>query len=101
ALCMWEGSSDYYRELARHGGILSDFLSSWYPRQVTAMQHGVGDRGPKSVVTGEPVAGPANLSDAGLAKNPADSAGDALRHPPIDGHYGPRLCRVEHIEGAL
>ena len=29
ALCMWEGSSDYYRELARHGGILSDFLSSW------------------------------------------------------------------------
>ena len=43
ALCIWEGSSDYYRELARHGGILSDFLSSWYPRQVTAVQHGVGD----------------------------------------------------------
>ena len=26
ALCIWEGSSDYYRELCRHGGILSDFL---------------------------------------------------------------------------
>ena len=26
ALCMWEGSSDYYRELCRHGGILCDFL---------------------------------------------------------------------------
>ena len=26
ALCIWEGSSDYYRELARHGGILCDFL---------------------------------------------------------------------------
>ena len=60
ALCIWEGSSDYYRELCRHGGILSDFYSSWYPRQVTAVQHGVGDRGAKSVVTGEPVAGPPN-----------------------------------------
>jgi uncharacterized protein len=28
ALCIWEGSSDYYRELCRHGGILSDFLNS-------------------------------------------------------------------------
>src|SRR5437868_954917 len=61
ALCIWEGSSDYYRELARHGGILSDFLSSWYPRQVTAVQHGVGSRGGKSLVTGEPVAGPATM----------------------------------------
>ena len=25
ALCIWEGSSDYYRELCRHGGILCDF----------------------------------------------------------------------------
>jgi putative CocE/NonD family hydrolase len=29
ALCIWEGSSDYYRELCRHGGILSQFLASW------------------------------------------------------------------------
>ena len=57
ALCIWEGSSDYYRELCRHGGILSDFLNSWHPRQVASVQHGVGDRGAKSVVTGEPVAG--------------------------------------------
>ena len=34
ALCIWEGSSDYYRELCRHGGILSDFFHSWFPRQV-------------------------------------------------------------------
>jgi hypothetical protein len=101
ALCAWEGSSDYYRELARHGGILSDFLSSWYPRQVTAMQHGVGDRGPKSVVTGEPVAGPANLSDAELKKNRADSNGDALRHPLIDEHYASRLCKFDDIEVPL
>ena len=47
--------SRHYRELCRHGGILSDFFASWYPRQVTAVQHGVGERGYKSVVTGEPV----------------------------------------------
>src|SRR5262245_65059269 len=35
ALCIWEGASDYYRELSRHGGILCDFLSSWYPRSPT------------------------------------------------------------------
>ena len=55
ALCIWEGSSDYYRELCRHGGILSGFFSDWYPRQVTAVQHGVGERGYRSAVTGEPV----------------------------------------------
>src|SRR5207302_3990943 len=55
ALCIWEGSSDYYRELCRHGGILSDFYSSWYPRQVTAVQHGIGERGARSVVTGEQI----------------------------------------------
>ena len=61
ALCIWEGSSDYYRELCRHGGILSDFLNSWHPRQVASVQYGVGTRGKKSVVTGEYVAGPETL----------------------------------------
>ena len=101
ALCIWEGSSDYYRELCRHGGILSDFYSSWYPRQVTAVQHGVGDRGAKSVVTGEPVAGPLNLSDDELKKNRADCDGDALRHRLIDDYYKARLPKFEDIETPL
>src|SRR3954467_15221380 len=42
ALCIWEGSSDYYRELCRHGGILSGFFASWFRRQVASVQHGVG-----------------------------------------------------------
>src|SRR5256885_4457397 len=57
ALCVWEGFSDYYRELARHGGILSDFIQSWYARQGLRVQHGLGDKGPRSAVTGEPGAG--------------------------------------------
>jgi predicted acyl esterase len=98
ALCIWEGSSDYYRELARHGGILSDFLSSWYPRQVTAVQHGVGDKGAKSVVTGETVAGPPTLSDDQLRKNRNDCDGDALRHHFIDDYYKPRLPKFDQID---
>ncbi len=98
ALCIWEGSSDYYRELARHGGILSDFLSSWYPRQVTAVQHGVGDKGAKSVVTGETVAGPPTLPDEQLRKNRNDCDGDALRHHFIDDYYKPRLPKFDQID---
>src|SRR5262252_8809833 len=79
ALCIWEGSSDYYRELCRHGGILSDFLRSWFPRQVVSMQHGTGKRGPKSVVTGELVTGPDMLGDGELVANRADSPGEAKR----------------------
>src|ERR1700740_2988593 len=91
ALCIWEGASDYYREFCRHGGILSDFVSSWYPRQVVAVQSRVGERGAKSVVTGEPVAGPAPLAPAELANNRADPVGDALRRRQIDDYYCSRL----------
>jgi predicted acyl esterase len=98
ALCIWEGASDYYRELCRHGGILSDFFSSWYPRQVTAVQHGVGSRGPKSAVTGEPVAGPETLPEAELARNRADCDGEALRHRLIDDYYEARTPELEQID---
>jgi uncharacterized protein len=101
ALAIWEGASDYYRELCRHGGILSDFFSSWYPRQVTSVQHGVGERGARNAVTGEPVAGPANLSDAELKSNRADCDGEALRHRLIDDYYRPRLSKFEDIETPL
>jgi uncharacterized protein len=101
ALCVWEGSSDYYRELCRHGGILSDFFTDWYPRQVAAVQHGVGERGFKSVVTGEWVAGPDTLPEAELAKKRADSPGEALRRRLIDDYYRARLPKFEDIEAPL
>jgi predicted acyl esterase len=98
ALCIWEGSSDYYRELARHGGILCDFLETWSERQVTNVQYGVGDRGPKSAVTGEPVAGEENLPETELAKNRADVAGDARRHRLLDDYYRARLPDFDRID---
>jgi len=101
ALCVWEGSSDYYRELCRHGGILSDFFNNWYPRQVTSVQHGVGVRGAKSVVTGELVAGPDTLSDSELAANRADSPGEAKRRRLYDDYYAARTADFSQIEAPL
>jgi predicted acyl esterase len=101
ALCIWEGSSDYYRELCRHGGILSDFLNSWHPRQVASVQHGVGSRGVKSVVTGEPVAGPETLPETELAKQCADSPGEAKRRRLDDDDYASRTADFEQIEAPL
>ncbi len=101
ALCIWEGSSDYYRELCRHGGILSDFLNSWHPRQVSSVQHGVGARGAKSVVTGEPVAGPETLPDTELRESRADTPGEAKRRRLHDDYYAARSADFARIEAPL
>jgi uncharacterized protein len=101
ALCIWEGFSDYYRELARHGGILSGFIDSWYERQILRMQHGVGERGARSVVTGEPVAGPETLAPEALKKNTTDPAGEALRRRLVDDYYRERMVDFARIEAPL
>jgi uncharacterized protein len=101
ALCIWEGASDYYREVCRHGGILCDFLSSWYPRQVASVQHGVGARGAKSAVTGGLVAGPPTLSGAELANNRADIPGEAKRRRLLDDYHAARTGEFENIEAPL
>ena len=97
AMCIWEGASDYYRDLSRHGGILCDFLNSWYNRQVLTVQYGLGDRGSKSVVTGDPIAGPDNFSDEQLKRNRADLDGEALRRPLIDDYYRKRMVDFSKI----
>jgi predicted acyl esterase len=101
ALCIWEGSSDYYRELCRHGGILSDFLHSWHPRQVANVQHGVGARGAKNAVTGELVAGPDTLPETELAKRRADAPGEAKRRRIQDDYYATRTADCAQIEVPL
>jgi predicted acyl esterase len=98
ALCIWEGASDYYRELSRHGGILCDFLGDWYERQVLSVQHGVGERGARSAVTGDTIAGPETLSDAALKANRADLGGEALRRPLRDDYYRARSPDFSKIE---
>jgi uncharacterized protein len=101
ALCAWEGSSDYYRELCRHGGILCEFLGNWYARQVKSVQHGLGARGAVSRVTGELVAGPETISDEELERNRADVGHEALSRRLIDDYYRARMPKFANIEAPL
>jgi predicted acyl esterase len=98
ALCIWEGFADYYRELCRHGGILSGFLRNWYERQVLSVQHGVGERGAGSRVTGEPVGGPETLSKEQLEDNRADACEEAGRRRLFDHYYRARTPELEKID---
>ena len=86
AICVWEGAADFYRDATHHGGILCTFCASWYGKQVTVVQHGTGERGPRSQVTGEPVAGPETLSAAALAAARVDF-GAQIRSRPLDGEF--------------
>jgi uncharacterized protein len=101
ALCIWEGFSDYYRELSRHGGILSGFLSGWYRRQVITVQHGMGERGARSPLTGETVAGPETRPDEELEKSRSDAGEEVARRPLIDDFYRARTPELERIEVPL
>jgi uncharacterized protein len=65
------------------------------------VQHGVGERGARSVVTGEPVAGPPTLSEAELAANRADIPGEARRRRLIDDYYAARTAAFEAIDAPL
>src|SRR5438445_10870377 len=100
-MCIWERFYDYCRECPRDDGILSGFTESWYERQILRMQHGVGERGARSMVTGEPVAGPETLPPEVLAKNTTDPAGEALRRPMVDAYYRERMVDFAKIEAPL
>ncbi len=86
AICVWEGAADYYRDLARHGGILCDFLGAWFKRQVLTVQHGVGERGRRNPVTGKTIAGPETLLEEELVGLRVD-AGDEIIGRVLDEKY--------------
>ncbi len=75
AICVWEGASDWYRELARHGGILCTFAEHWFDMQIKTVQYGLGENGPRNPVTGQLVCGDDTLGKAALAGNRIDYAG--------------------------
>ncbi len=86
AICVWEGWADNYRDSARHGGIVCVFRKNWQDMQVKTVQHGVGERGARSKVTGDLVCGPETLSEEELARNREDMWQAFLSHP-LDGPY--------------
>jgi hypothetical protein len=86
AIVPWEGASDLYRELYYHGGIRSTFLDSWSVRQ-RPMQYGYGSRGLVNPMTGVPVAGSQDLTDAELAANRVDVVEQVRQHPLRDEYH--------------
>jgi uncharacterized protein len=86
AMCIWEGAADWYRDMTHHGGILSTFWANWYDMQVKSVQYGLGERGPRSAVSGLLVCGDETLSDNQLAEN-RSSFGDEILSHPLDDRY--------------
>ncbi|MFD2182747.1 CocE/NonD family hydrolase [Rhodoplanes azumiensis] len=97
AICIWEGFADFYRDLCYHGGILCTFAKNWYDMQVKTVQYGLGARGAKSRVTGEPVCGVAQLSDAELARNRRDFGADIAAHPLDDDWHKARSAAWDKV----
>jgi predicted acyl esterase len=91
AMCAWEGASDYYRENTHHGGILSTFALTVNDFGVWPVQHGMGERGYRSRVTGELVSGPETLSPEELKRNRIDLRKSLLSHPLDDRYYRDRV----------
>src|SRR6266487_4501488 len=86
AICVWEGWCDSYRDGNRHGGIICSFRKNWQDMQVKTVQHGQGERGARSRVTGESVCGPETLSPEELQKN-RENMWQELLSRPLDGPY--------------
>jgi len=97
AMCIWEGAADWYRDMTHHGGVLSTFWANWYDMQVKTVQYGLGQRGPRSRVTGELVCGDETLSDRELQKNRSDFGDEILAHPLDDDYHKARSPVWERI----
>jgi uncharacterized protein len=97
AICIWEGAGDWYREKNHHGGILSTFQANWYDMQVKTVQHGRGERGPRSRIHGELVCGPQTLSDDELNAKRCDFGEDIFSHPLDDAYHRARSADWDNI----
>jgi predicted acyl esterase len=97
AICVWEGYADRYRDSTYHGGILSTMSANTYSMQMKTVQHGLGERGPRSRVTGELVSGPETLSEEELAANRFDLLTELRAHPLDDAYHQARSAQWDKI----
>ena len=98
AICAWEGAADWYRDLSRHGGILSTFPRGWFQAQSLKIQHGLGTNGWISSFTDEPVCGTTELTDEERRNNRVDLSGGMSQFPFDNDYYRSRSGDPEQIE---
>jgi predicted acyl esterase len=98
AICVWEGWNDNYRESNRHGGIACSFRKNWLEMQIKTVQHGVGDRGKRSPITGDTVCGPETLSPEQLLKNVSDIWKIVLENEFISDWYKERSANLDRVD---
>jgi uncharacterized protein len=98
AICAFEGFTDYYRDLVRHGGILNTFMASWYPNQVINVQYGLGENGRMSRYSGAPIGGPETLEHTTLEANRVDLGAIQIGHPLLDEYFADRIPDLGAIE---
>ena len=102
AMCVWEGASDYYRDMGHHGGIMCTFSRAWYDPYVVLLQNGLGANGLRSSMTGDWVSGPDTLTTEELAANRNNWHQDILDHPlATDEFWSSRLPDFSKIETPL
>jgi hypothetical protein len=101
AICPWEGATDYYRDIVRHGGIVNTFVVNWAPQQVFRVQHGVGERGFRDPNTGDTVSGPETIPEGELRASRADVPGQIREHPLFDDFYRDRAADLSQIDVPL
>jgi len=90
AMCIWEGASDWYRDMTHHGGILSTFWANWFDMQVKTVQYGLGNNGMINQFNHRPICGHEELSEEELESNRC-SFGDEIRaHPLVDEYHKER-----------
>lgn len=97
AICVWEGWYDHYRDGARHGGIACTFRKHWQDMQVKTVQHGVGERGKTSPITGDLVCGPDTLPEPTLVANREDLWAGFASHPFDDAWYRERTADLSKV----
>ncbi len=101
AICVWEGFSDYYRDCNYHGGTPCSFLPNWYDVQVVTVQHGYGERGHRSRLTGELVCGPETLREDELERNRQDLKREIMSRPLDCAFYRDRSADFSRIATPL
>ena len=101
AIVPWEGAVDQYRDVIRHGGILSNtFTQNWWPKQILANQHGNAqtnhiDRLTLQTTTGE------GIDPEILQGNRANYPYEISSREKIDAWFTDRTAKLSQIKVPL